>query len=143
MSNNWNMMVGAIAVTWLVATAYATQPLWHSTPASPGGQGRNAAEQLYLTGAGCGQRAACAMTSEKRTCSGCGWKKTGFAPRNTGDRIEKTEAYLQRLYAEKFNDPRVMVRVKDFGCHMEADILKNGKMVKRVAIEGRSITEIS
>lgn len=47
-----------------------------------------------------------------------------------------------RYYVEKYGDSDVTCEVKDYGCHMEAEILKDGNVVRKLSISGSRITEI-
>jgi hypothetical protein len=51
-------------------------------------------------------------------------------------------SFIYAYYAKKFNDPNLVVQINDYGCHMEADVLQNGKIVKRLSISGNSVSEI-
>jgi hypothetical protein len=56
--------------------------------------------------------------------------------------VKAIEKAAMSYYADKFGDGDVTVQVKDFGCHQEAYILKNGAMVKRLSVSNGSIYEI-
>ena len=57
--------------------------------------------------------------------------------------LKAIESYLYRLYADRLQDPQITVEVQDLGCHMEALIKKDEKIVKRLSINGNTITELS
>jgi hypothetical protein len=45
-------------------------------------------------------------------------------------------------YTSTYNDSVFDVQVKDFGCHQEAYIIKDGEPVKRLSISGGNVYEV-
>jgi hypothetical protein len=76
-------------------------------------------------------------------CSASGGSCCG-GPGRGGARtdLKAIEKAAMGYYADKYGDRDVTVQVKDFGCHQEAYILKNGAMVKRLSVSNGSIYEI-
>lgn len=56
--------------------------------------------------------------------------------------IKAVERLAFRYYTETYGDMDFTVEVKDFGCHQEAYILKNGTAVKRLSISGGRVYEM-
>jgi hypothetical protein len=54
----------------------------------------------------------------------------------TGDRVKDAEAAGLAFYAQKYSDKDVTVKATDYGCHVQADVLKNGKPVKSLGYDG-------
>lgn len=93
-----------------------------STPEGPSPEGRGD------TGYSCGNPSA---------VSCCGGKA-----QLEENKMERVKRHIYSLYAKKLNDRAITVEVQDLGCHMEAQVLKEGKMVKRLSVSGESVTEI-
>jgi len=55
--------------------------------------------------------------------------------------VDQSRERIAEYYAEKLGGP-VTVEIKDFGCHQEAEVLKDGKLVKRLSISGGAVNEI-
>ncbi len=56
--------------------------------------------------------------------------------------IEELRTQLQAYYAKSF-DGEITVEVKDLGCHQEAEIRQDNRVIKRISISGREITELT
>lgn len=56
--------------------------------------------------------------------------------------IEQLRTQLQAYYAKSI-DGEITVDVKDLGCHQEADIKQDNRVIKRISISGREITELT
>jgi hypothetical protein len=56
--------------------------------------------------------------------------------------IELLRTQLQAYYAKTI-DGEITVDVKDLGCHQEAEIRQNDRVIKRISISGREITELT
>ncbi len=56
--------------------------------------------------------------------------------------IKAIERLASRYYAETYGDKEFTVEVRDYGCHQEAYIIKNGAAVKRLSISGGNVYEI-
>ncbi len=54
----------------------------------------------------------------------------------TGNRVKDAEAAGLAFYTQKYGDKDVTVKATDFGCHIQADVSKNGKVVKSLAYDG-------
>lgn len=73
-------------------------------------------------------------------CACCSGPAAGTAPAN--GRAAQIEAYLTDFYTGILG-AGVTVEVQDLGCHHEASILQNGKVVKRLSISGNAVTDIT
>lgn len=64
---------------------------------------------------------------------------------SNGKSISKDEARKQALdyYVEKYKDKDVVAEVEDFGCHLQVNIKKNGKLVKAISLRGGKISELN
>jgi len=91
-----------------------------------------------LPSGGCGQGSTCSLSAAGSCCSG----PTSTSVKKPQEMMQALEGYLYRLYVKKLKDPQIQVEVKDFGCHMEATIRKDGSIIKRLSISGREISEI-
>lgn len=58
-----------------------------------------------------------------------------------GNVTENARRLAFEFYANKYRDADISIEIKDFGCHMEAYILKGGAVVKRLNINGLTVTE--
>jgi hypothetical protein len=82
------------------------------------------------SGGGCNSSAGAGSSS---CCSGDGSGSLS---------VEQVRAGALNYYAQKYGDTEVVCEVKDYGCHMEATILKDGNAVKRLSISNGNISEI-
>ncbi|MEJ2689592.1 MAG: MFS transporter [Deltaproteobacteria bacterium] len=68
-----------------------------------------------------------------------------LSPSKSGAYQGLSEAQAEKLalayYAKKYHDTNVSIRVTPHGDYMEADILKNGMLVEKLSIHGKTITE--
>jgi len=87
-----------------------------------------------------GETAAAAAGGSSAGCACCSGPATGTAPAN--GRAAQIEAYLTDFYTGILG-AGVTVEVQDLGCHHEASILQNGKIVKRLSINGNAVTDIT
>jgi hypothetical protein len=103
------------------------QSSWGATQAgSPGGSGCPGS-----SGPG-----GCASSA-----GGGGGSCCGGAGAGTVD-LEKVRNFAVEYYVEKYNDGDVTCEVRDFGCHMEAYIIKDGNVVKTFGVSGGRMYEI-
>ena len=58
-----------------------------------------------------------------------------------GQSVPEAEKLAMAYYAKKYHDTDVRIEVKPSSDHMEADVIKNGMMVKRLSIQGNAIIE--
>jgi len=58
-----------------------------------------------------------------------------------GERYSEAQKLALAYYAKKYNDSDVDIEVIPHGDNMEADIRKNGDLVKRLSIDGNTVTE--
>lgn len=117
-------------------------------PEIPGGAVETGARQSGSTrvasrggcGSGCGQsaRRSCCSTS---AASG-GAAQPGALQLDPGLSADQWRERVAAYYAKQLGGP-VTVEIEDYGCHQEAEVLKDGKPVKRLAISGGTVTEIS
>jgi hypothetical protein len=54
----------------------------------------------------------------------------------TGNRVKDAEVAGLAFYAQKYGDKGVTVKATDYGCHVQADVLKNGQVVKSLGYDG-------
>ena len=108
------VVAGIWGIVTVMDTVYASSPYVDYT--------RNFNDQQNAAAAGgCGTGSDC--------CSGEG-----------GDQDPVELAY--DYYFSKTGDADFEVVIEDFGCHQEADIVKNGAVVMRVQISGGQVTEL-
>ncbi len=108
------IMAGSWGIVKVMDTVYASSPYSDYT------RNFNDQQNAPATG-GCGTGSDC--------CSGEG-----------GDQDPADLAY--DYYFSKTGDADFEVVIEDFGCHQEADIVKNGTVVMRVQISGGQVTEL-
>jgi len=79
---------------------------------------------------------------------GCGCGGSGTAsPRTkvnveqTGDKIKDAENAGYKYYVDKYGDSDVESIAKDYGCHVEVEILKDGQIIKKLGYSSGSIYE--
>ena len=83
---------------------------------------------------GCGSQASrCGSSSSAGGCCGGSSAATD---------IEELRTQLQAYYAKSI-DGEITVDVKDLGCHQEAEIRQDNRVIKRISISGREITELT
>ena len=56
--------------------------------------------------------------------------------------IDLLRTQLQAYYSKSI-DGEITVDVKDLGCHQEAEIRQDNRVIKRISISGREITELT
>lgn len=140
----WSVIIGIVIVVAAAATVFAVQQYSPST--------NNVAIQAQESDgeySSCGST-ECSYSGEAAGTGGCG--SVAGASGGCGgpdpnsvearQRAESVRSFIYSYYAKKFNDPNLVVQINDYGCHMEADVLQNGKIVKRLSISGNSVTEI-
>lgn len=115
------ILIGMVALLLMAAVALAVQQY---------GAAQAAAEQSQVNTA-----------APYRTAGGCGGGCCG-AGGDSASQISLLEKEIYRVYAAKLGDPGITVKVKDYGCHQEAEILKGGVVVKRLSISGGNVTEL-
>ncbi|MCS4541510.1 MAG: hypothetical protein HY929_04200 [Euryarchaeota archaeon] len=89
----------------------------------------------YSKGGGC-----CSSSSP---CSCSGGSGTSVNIRQTGDRAQDAITAGLTYYQNRYNDDAVTATATDLGCHIEVDILKDGKPIMKLAVRGNSVTELS
>ncbi len=140
----WSIIIGIVIVVAVTATVFAVQQFSPSA--------NNVAVQALASDgeySSCGST-ECSNTGEAAGTGGCG--SVAGASGGCGgpdpnsvearQRAESVRSFIYSYYAKKFNDTNLVVQVKDYGCHMEANVLRGGKIVKRLSISGNSVTEI-
>ncbi len=80
----------------------------------------------------------CSVASGNRPSSSC-CSGSGAASSSS---VENIRAEAINYYSQKYGDADVTCEVRDFGCHQEAEITKDGSVVKKLSISGGRITEI-
>lgn len=87
-------------------------------------------------------------SAAKLGCRGAGQGKCGNCTRQgaTGDAqptdMKGLEKAVSEYYQNKYDGKDFNVEIKDFGCHQEAYIIKDGQPVKRFSISGGAIYEV-
>jgi hypothetical protein len=106
---------------WLILAAVVA-PSWVSTAFAQAGGG-NGLNPFQMP---CSTRAS--------TQAAGGNTATGIAL--TGNRVKDAEAAGLAFYVQKYGDKDVTVRATDYGCHVQADVAKNGNVVKSLGYDG-------
>jgi len=110
------------------ATAQEVAPLAASTSSSGcGGAG----------GSGCGSSASAGCGGASGGCGG-----EALNPDEAKARTDQITAYLADYYTKKKGYENVQVKIDDFGCHQEATVSSDGKVVDRLSVSGNSITKL-
>lgn len=128
------IIIGSVAVFVLVAVSvFALQ--------GKSGQAAVAEEVAPLAAAtsssGCGASGSGGCGSS--ASGGCGGE--ALNPDEAKARTDQITAYLQDYYTGKGYE-KVQVKIDDFGCHQEATVSSDGKVVDRLSVSGNSITKI-
>jgi len=71
---------------------------------------------------------------------GCGGCST--ASQDSADFVERLRRLGLDFYAARYGDTAVQAQVRDFGCHQEIYILKDGQLVMRLAYQGGELYEL-
>ncbi len=139
----WSVIIGIVIVVAAAATVFAVQQ--YSATSNNAEVTAQTSDGQY---SGCGGQ-GCDYSGNSAAGSGCGGVADsggcGSTPLTTAEsrvRAERMRSFIYGYYAKKFNDPNLVVQINDYGCHMEADVLQNGKIVKRLSISGNSVSEI-
>lgn len=102
-------------------------------------------EQLAATECGCcPPKGAAARTAGTGGCgSGCGASGKAALPGQKADKTAELEAIQAGLAYWKKNrgTEEVAARVKDFGCHIQVDILRSGALVASLRYQNGVVTE--
>lgn len=107
-------IVVVVALLLIISTTYAIKKLRSDPePAQP------EYSDFNVTGTGC-------------SCCSSGAQNSGL------DAIKRQAA---NYYMNVYRDRDFSVTVKDFGCHQEAYIIKNGTVVKTLSISGGRVSE--
>jgi hypothetical protein len=108
-------VVAVIALFLVISTTYAVKKLRADNIPE-----QTASSDFKTTGTGC-------------SCCGSGAQDTS---------IEGIQKQAANYYMNMYRDRDFSVTVKDFGCHQEAYIIKNGNTVKTLSISGGKVYEI-
>lgn len=81
-----------------------------------------------------------ASSDFKTTGTGCGSGCCSTGAQDTS--LEGIQKQAADYYMNMYRDRDFSVTVKDFGCHQEAYIIKNGNTVKTLSISGGKVYEI-
>jgi hypothetical protein len=79
----------------------------------------------------------CTNTDPQNGSEGCG----GGCGTGGGINLEELRVYVYRYYAPVLGED-IQVDIRDYGCHQEVDVVKEGAVVKRLVVSGGYITEI-
>jgi hypothetical protein len=140
------VLVIVVSVLLVAGTSFALKMLERD-----GGAGQSRYDRVSTKYAGLGKPAGYARTAGGCTYSegsggGCNSSGPGGSSCCGGGGAplsqDEVKAGVLRYYAEKYGDSDVTCVVKDYGCHMEAEILKDGNVVRKLSISGNRITEI-
>jgi hypothetical protein len=135
------VLVIVVSVLLVAGTSFALKVLDRE-----GGAGQSRYDGVSAKYAGLGKPAGYARAEAGCNSSGCGAAGAGRSSCCGGGGAplseEKIKAGALKYYAEKYGDSDVTCEVRDYGCHMEAEILKGGSVVKKLSISGNRIAEI-
>lgn len=88
---------------------------------------------------GCGSTSSgCGSSAGRGSCCSQGASDAA----TTALRTKQIRSYLVDYYTKALGEG-ISVQVRDLGCHQEADILRADKVIKRLSIRGRAVTEIT
>lgn len=109
-------------------------------PETPGGVVETGARQSEPTRVA--SRRGCGSGGGRSCCSAAG-ASGGLAALHLDPSLsaDQSRDRLAKHYAEALGGP-VTVEIKDYGCHQEAEVFKDGKLVKRLSISGGAVSEI-
>jgi hypothetical protein len=79
----------------------------------------------------------CTRGQGQNASSGCG----GGCGSGAGTNLEELKVYIYQNYAPALGED-IQVDIRDYGCHQEVDVIKDGQVVKRLVVSGGYITEI-
>ncbi len=74
-------------------------------------------------------------------CGGGGKPRTTVNTQPTGNKITDAQNAALAYYAQKYGDSDVTAKATDYGCHVQVDIYKNGKIIKTLGYSGGSVFE--
>jgi len=76
-------------------------------------------------------------------CGGAGTAspKTKVDVEQTGNKIKDAENAGYKYYVDKYGDSDVETVAKDYGCHVEVEILRDGQIIKKLGYSSGSIYE--
>lgn len=144
----WSVLFVCVTLVLAAATVFAVQNYSaltekRSDVSSVKDEISPQAYDAAAAGSGCGGAGGCSVSG----ASGCGSGASGGCgapadPAVARQRVESIQSYLYAYFSKAFNDPAISVEVDDFGCHQEASVLKDGKIIKRLSISGNTISEI-
>lgn len=113
-------------------------------PAAYGGAQQAPRDGFGATGTGC--RGGCCSGGSRGagpSTGGAGGASGVYQTNPTQAQIiERVRTLALEYYAQTYGDKDASASVRDFGCHQEADILKNGAVIKTLSISGNRIMEI-
>ena len=145
MFKKWTLAIVISAICLIVATALAVNQKQNSKQVSQNREitpEKSVSETNRESSCCGGQSSGCAVRTGSKAASCCDGQGNGNTTKPL-KMLEALENYLYRVYAEKLQDPQITVKVQDLGCHMEAEIKKGEQVVKRLSINGNTITELS
>lgn len=133
------VIIGSVAAFALISVSvFALQGKAVSSQVPQEVQARTAAGSYSgcgASGADCGSTSGCGGAS-----GGCGGEAVN--PTQAKARNDQITAYLQDYYQKKLGYDSVQVEIEDFGCHQEATVSQDGRVVDRLSISGGRITKI-
>jgi hypothetical protein len=134
-----NVVAIAAALILLLGALGYRAGLFESSPASAS-FGQDGGQAAVQASGGCGP-GGCPTGPGTRT-GGCGGPGGGCGSSSGPVDIKALQRYVADAYAKATDDTGFDVVIKDFGCHQEAGIIKDGKTLRRLAISGGRIYEL-
>ncbi|MDT8396601.1 MAG: hypothetical protein RRA32_09205 [bacterium] len=133
------VIMGSVAALVLVSVSvFALQSKSGQDTVARAGVAREVAPKAAGPSSGCGTDGSGCGSSAG--CGGCGGLDAN--PREGKARLEKIEGYLVKYYTEKLGISDITIEIESFGCHEEATVKAEGKVIEKLTINGNSITKI-
>jgi hypothetical protein len=129
------LLMGAGIVIWRTQTATSTS----LGPDSTNKYGY--ASSPYRNGSGscdgsCGSSSSVAGAGS--CCPGSGSGTEGVSGKENGKLLKKAEKAGLQYYKDKYGDADVNAKATDYGCHLQVDISKDGKVVSSLGYNSTS-----
>jgi hypothetical protein len=121
------VLAAVVSVTLIAGAAFAVKTYREAPSPQP---------LEYNASKGGPKANACPVSDRGGSCCSSG---------DAGERsalVEKTGRLAAEYYRDRYGGSDFTVQVRDFGCHMEAFVIKDGKTLKRLSISGGNINEI-
>jgi hypothetical protein len=128
----WSIMTGALVIIALAGSAFALRNNVENNKPVEIAQ----TETLELNSTD-------TTTAQTSSSSGCGGSCCSPGASQDAGLTERIRAYLYDYYSNELGDTSIKVDVQNLGCHHEASVTLEGKIIKRLSINGGSITDIT